>query len=97
VLKTIAQSGDGVEELAGAVEAHRAHLMESGDMEERRRDRAGRRIREVVGRELQRQVWGADRVRQRLAKGIEAIQSEAETPYSVSRAILEQVLRDDLV
>jgi LAO/AO transport system kinase len=97
VLKTIAQTGEGVEELADAIESHRTHLIESGEMEERRRDRAGRRIRDVVSREMARRVWNAEPVQRRLADGIEAIQSEAETPYSVSRAILRRALRDDLV
>jgi LAO/AO transport system kinase len=48
VLQTVAERGEGVEELVGQIAAHRAHLESSGELERRRRGRAGREIEEIA-------------------------------------------------
>ena len=94
VLKTVAQTGEGVPELLEAVDAHRAHLEASGELEARRRARAERRVRDVVERELRRVAWRSEVTRERLGRGLDAVQEGRETPYSVARGILEALLGD---
>jgi LAO/AO transport system kinase len=89
VLKTVAQSGEGVDALLDAVDRHRAHLESSGQLEARRRKRAERRVREVVERELKRRSWSRADAQQRLADGLDAVGRGDETPYSVARGVLE--------
>jgi LAO/AO transport system kinase len=48
VVMTVAERGDGVEQLAEAIAAHRAHLESSGELERRRRRRAAREVEEVA-------------------------------------------------
>jgi LAO/AO transport system kinase len=48
VVLTVAERGDGVEQLAEAIAAHRAHLESSGELERRRRRRAAREVEEVA-------------------------------------------------
>ena len=52
VLQTVAQTGEGVPELLDAVDRHREHLEESGELGVRRRGRAAVRVREVTERAL---------------------------------------------
>ena len=57
VLKTVAQTEEGVTELLAAIDEHGAFLRESGELRARRRARAAVRIREVANRELRGILW----------------------------------------
>ena len=92
VLKTVAHKGEGVPELLDALERHRTHLEESGELGVRRRARAERRVRDVVDRELRRRVWGTPGARERLEEGLDRVSRGEETPYSVARAVVEGVV-----
>jgi len=96
VLKTVAHQGEGVPELLEAIEAHGAWLRESGELVTRRRARARIRVRDVVERELRRVAWRSDTVAGILERGLDGIQHGDATPYSVSRDILEALLRGSL-
>jgi LAO/AO transport system kinase len=89
VLKTVAQSGEGVPELLEAIDRHRTHLVESGELEARRRSRAERRVRDVVERELTRRVWALTGSEARLLEGLDGIAEGRDTPYSVARKIVD--------
>jgi LAO/AO transport system kinase len=52
ILETVATTGAGVAELWAAVAAHRAHLVDSGELERRRTSRAQDELREVVAARL---------------------------------------------
>jgi len=93
VLKTNALTNDGMDELLQTIEDHREWLVESGQLEERRRARAEGRIRDVVDRELRRATWASGRANTLLTQGVEDIAEGRGTPYSAARAILDEVLR----
>ena len=93
VLTTNALSGEGIQELLTTVDEHYTWLAESGRLEARRRDRAEGRIRDVVDREMRRIAWRSDDVRGLLTEGVREIAEGEETPYSVSRRIVETLLR----
>jgi LAO/AO transport system kinase len=92
VLKTVAQTGEGVQGLLEALERHRVHLEESGELEARRRARTERRVRDVVERELRRRAWAAEASRAALAEGLDQVAEGAATPYSVAERIVRGVL-----
>ena len=48
IVQTVATTGDGIDALWGAVLAHRDHLVETGLLERRRRERLHNEIREMV-------------------------------------------------
>ncbi len=56
IVATIATTGEGVAELWEAVIAHRAHLVETGELEARRRDRLEKDMRRAVVAELVRRT-----------------------------------------
>jgi len=91
VLATTAHTGKGLPELMEAIDAHRAHLESSGELEARRRARAETRVRDVVARELRRY---AERVvaGDELVRGLDRIAAGDETPYSLARRFLDRIL-----
>jgi LAO/AO transport system kinase len=93
VLKTVAHTGEGVPELLEALAAHRSHLVETGELEVRRRARTETRIRDVVERELKRRAWSDPDATERLAGGPGRVVGGEDTPYSVAQEIVGGLLR----
>jgi LAO/AO transport system kinase len=93
VLATNALVGEGLDELIGAIARHRVWLEGSGQLAERRRARAAGRVRDVAERELRRITWAADSTTELLERGLDAIASGRDTPYSVAGEIVRALLR----
>jgi len=92
VLKTVAQTGEGVPELLTAIDEHRTFSAESGELRARRRARAAVRVREVADRELRGILWGSEATASLLEEGLDRIQGGKATPYSVSSSIIGNLL-----
>jgi LAO/AO transport system kinase len=92
VLTTVAQTGEGVDQLLEALDAHRDHLRSSGELERRRRARAAGRVRDVVERELRRLAWESPTIRSVLEGGLDGIAAGGDTPYSLADRILGELL-----
>ena len=56
ITTTIASTGDGVAELWEIVTTHRDHVVESGELERRRRFRLGEELRDIVARRLEQRA-----------------------------------------
>ena len=93
VLKTNALTNEGVDELCESIERHGDWLVESGQIETRRKDRAAVRIRDVVDREMRRVARQSDTVEALVAAGVERVSTGVATPYSVAADILDELLR----
>ncbi|TVP77031.1 MAG: methylmalonyl Co-A mutase-associated GTPase MeaB [Gemmatimonadales bacterium] len=91
VLLTMAQTGEGVDELLEAVARHRSWLAESGALEERRRARTADRIRDVLDRELKRRVRRALAEVDLLEDALDRIRRDTATPYSVAAEYLARM------
>jgi LAO/AO transport system kinase len=88
VLKTVAQSGEGVDELTATLDRHAVYLSESGELSRRRRRRLGERVRGVVDREMKRIAWEHGTGEEMLRDSLEALESGEESPYSVAARIV---------
>ena len=88
VLKTVAQSGDGIEELRATLDRHAVYLSDSGELSRRRRRRAAERVRAVVDRELSRVAWEVGPGEGILDASLGALESGDESPYSVAARIV---------
>ncbi len=95
VLKTVAQTGEGVPELLDAVDQHREYLDESGQLKIRQRGRSAVRVREVTERSLRGILWGGEATKEILDAGLDRIQEGTATAYSVSASILRVLLAED--
>jgi LAO/AO transport system kinase len=94
VLKTTAQTGDGVAELVAALERHRAWLGSSGELSQRRRQRLAERVREEVARALLRGVWDERGGASTLARALPDLEAGRVTPYEVAAEIIAAVVAD---
>jgi LAO/AO transport system kinase len=87
VLKTIAETADGVPALADTLDRHRAWITSTGELSRRRRQRLSERVREEVARTLLRQTW-EDGGAAALEKTLPALEAGTVTPYEVAAQIV---------
>jgi len=91
VLKTVAQSGDGIDELAATLDRHAVYLRESGELSRRRQKRLAERVRAVVDRQLRTLAWRAGPGEQVLRESLERLESGEQSPYGVAAHIVRQM------
>ncbi len=92
VLRTIAQSGEGIDELLAALDRHRQYLRDSGELERRRRRRFAERTRAAVARELALLVWRDGPGERMLRDSMDSLIAGDESPYSVAARIVSAVV-----
>jgi LAO/AO transport system kinase len=94
VLRSVASTGEGMAEIAAAIDAHRAFLSEKSLLDLRRRDHFKSQVRNIVVAELEQGLY------QRLGGdgGLDAIVGDskgpARSPYQVAREILKELNAD---
>jgi LAO/AO transport system kinase len=88
VLKTTAETGEGVVELAETLERHLGWLHDSGEMSRRRRQRLAERVREEVARTVQRSVWQERGGAEALDRALPDLEAGRVSPYDVAALIL---------
>lgn len=89
IVKTVAQTGEGVEELWIAIDEHRAYLESSGELERRRSDRIDQELREIVVRRLEHralELCGDER----FGELHNAVLARQLDPYSAADEILKE-------
>jgi len=89
VIKTIAETGEGVAEVLETIERHARHLRETGKLELRRRGRAAAKTRRLVEDELRRKLWQGER-EQRRTSGLDGVRS----PYLLARELIDDFYRE---
>ena len=88
VLATVAVAGDGVAALAQAARDHGAHVLAAGGVEAKRRERAIHRVRQVVDDRVERSVWADAQVQAILESGLDRLDQDHISPYSLAEDIL---------
>jgi len=91
VLKTVAQSGEGIPELINAITTHESYLRESSELSVRRRSRARLRIRDCVERDVIRRVWAGGASQEMARDGAIEVANGRATPYSVADQIVRSI------
>jgi LAO/AO transport system kinase len=87
VLKSVANEGVGISEIAEEIEAHREYLETSGILTRKRQVRVGRRIRELVGDRLRVDFWTPEREKFLKTK-VEEVMAFRSTPYEAARMLI---------
>jgi LAO/AO transport system kinase len=87
IVKTVAQRGEGLGEVAGELDRHRAWLESSGELERRRVRRARAEI-EVIAVTALRQRWGDVHGRTELDDLAAAVVTGASDPYAAADELL---------
>jgi len=88
IIKTVAQTGQGVAEVVEQVEAHRAWMESSGDLAVRRVRRARDEVEAIAVTALRRR-WGNVHARTELDDLAEQVASGASDPYAAADLLLE--------
>lgn len=93
VVQTIASKGEGVDALIAAIDDHRRHLAESGDLELRRR----RRVRNEILSVLRDRLWRrAQRdLNDHLPAWTDRVATGEATPYTAAHSLLAALLEDE--
>src|SRR5258705_1377421 len=95
VLGTVASTGEGVDQLAAALDRHYAYLQAEGRLAERRRQRLAARTRAVVERTLRRWLLGGLRVEELLALRLDAGGAGPRSPIDGAAVSPAQVKAGD--
>jgi LAO/AO transport system kinase len=91
VVKTVAQNGEGVDELVRTLDQHYGYLKDTGELSIRRQRRLAERVRAVVERRLQRLAWVQGRGQEILGESLPAVERGEESPYAVAERIVREV------
>ena len=95
IVLTEATRGEGVPELWEKVEQHRAHLVESGELERRRRENLAGEVFAVATARAKEHLVAAVQGDPELRRLLDAVQARQLDPLSAVREILERVFRID--
>ena len=90
VVKTVAQDGDGIEELAKAMTDHFAFLNRTGQLEKRRRQRSQAELLEILKSRLVHYVMTEDKTRGRFDGYVDEIARRERDPYEAAHRILDE-------
>jgi LAO/AO transport system kinase len=93
VLATSAERGEGINELATALDAHFDYLEKSGTLLTRRRARLRDRVVEGVDRELHDRIWNDRALTARLEALLPDVEDGRTTPLAASEELIAQVAR----
>src|SRR5690606_392273 len=92
VLRTVADKGEGVDELVEALGRHADWLERTGERARRRRTRAEARVRDAVARAVIQQVWHDRGGAQILADALGELEAGSVTPYQVAARIVRETI-----
>ena len=88
VLRTVAVRGEGVAEVAAALDRHFHYLETSGKLDERRRARLRERVVDIVESRVRERLWRDRATNEWLDEQLAALASGAANPFGVADALL---------
>jgi LAO/AO transport system kinase len=93
IVKTVAMTGEGVDDVVDALDSHLAHLRTSGELEARRVRRAREEIEAIAVTSL-RERWGDVHARTELDELAERLVAGRTDPYAAADELLATVTED---
>jgi LAO/AO transport system kinase len=88
VLRTVASQGEGITELADALNRHFRYLEGSGALRERRRARLRERVADVVDERIRRRLWADAETTAWLDERLPDLEAGTATPFGIADALL---------
>jgi LAO/AO transport system kinase len=92
VLRAIASQGDGIGEIAEAIEAHRKFLIEKNLLQQKRKTRLLKKVHNVVRFRFEKAFWD-DATRQMLLEKLENYQNSNLSPYRIAEELIANFKR----
>ncbi len=87
IIKTVANTGEGIEHVASFIGKHRTYLENSGQLQRRRRARLVDRVKEIVDEQLQIDLW-SDARKKSLERALAEVDARKRTPYDLAEELL---------
>jgi LAO/AO transport system kinase len=91
VLRSVATTGEGVAEIAGTIEEHRAFLTEHELLQKRRRDHFKSQVRDIVVDSLERELYERLGGESGLDSMIGDVTRGHRSPYQVAREVMDSM------
>jgi LAO/AO transport system kinase len=88
VIKTIASTGTGVNELLETIKEHKNFLEKTGEFEKRRKEKLKQRIREIIEEKLRENFWTSDREKL-LEERVNSIVNSRLNPFEIAEELIE--------
>lgn len=88
VLRSVATKGEGIDDIAAAVDRHCHYLERSGDLHTRRRARLRRRVVAVVESRVRRRLWTDASLVAWLDEQLPSLEAGSQNPFDVADALL---------
>ncbi len=89
VIQTIAEQGDGIDEVIVTIKEHQDHLKESGVLDKRRANRFAEKTQRLVEDTVAQKFW----TRERRSKLIERVELAA-SPYGLAETLVQEFYRE---
>jgi LAO/AO transport system kinase len=89
ILTTVAARGEGVPELADAIEEHRRRLESSGDLERERAERARHQVLAIARQRLLDRVLRSTAADGRLDELVRSVAERRLDPYAAAQKLIE--------
>jgi LAO/AO transport system kinase len=88
VLRSVANKGEGVSDVIGALDRHFGYLENSGDLSQRRRARLRERVVDVVEGRVRTRLWRDTQTKIWLDEQLPALEAGTTNPFDVADALL---------
>ncbi len=88
VIKTVASTGQGVEELLSEVKKHKEFLLSTGEFDKRRKERLRFKIKEIVEEKLRKNFWSEEREKI-LDEKISSLTLLKTNPFEIAEELIE--------
>ncbi|QLH77519.1 methylmalonyl Co-A mutase-associated GTPase MeaB [Halosimplex rubrum] len=89
IVETVADRGEGIDDLIAAMDDHRAYLVESGQLEAKARTRYADEIRTLLREDARELLAEEIEARGGLDERVDAVLRRETDPYTVAEAVLE--------
>ena len=93
IMRTIASKNEGIEDVINAMEEHRQHLIETGELEERRRERTVNEITEMVKEQISRYVMTKVTSTGEFDTYVDQVFARKIDPYTVVESLVGKVVK----
>jgi len=97
VILTAAVKGEGLPELAAALDRHHEWLTTSSELDQRRRRRLLERTREVVERATRRWLWEETRAEQLITGRLDEVAGGRLSPYELAAEVVEELKQGERI
>jgi LAO/AO transport system kinase len=97
VILSAAAKGDGIPELAAALDRHHDWLVGSGELDLRRRRRLLERTHEVVERATRRWLWDETRAEQHITDRLDEVAQGSLSPYQLANEVVEDLKQGERI